>query len=593
MSDQTTKHNTTFQGYDPLSLFQAIGSGVLGPCQGADIANQAIASGSSLAWNLPLAFVAYLEHNYSLSLALLQSVESLFSGNTDWCILAGMSSRQIKEQHALAVTYYRRALELSPDRADIYYNYGNLVKDDNPAEAEVLYRHSLALDSRAAQVWHNLGISLNEQNMPDHAIIPLKISLQLDPFIADAWCNLGLAFYGQDSFLLAEQCFRHAISLDVNSAPSHVNLGNVLMSTFQPEEAILCLERGVELDKSSTNSLFNLGLAYLSTGNFKKGWEYYEARFSTKDFSNAQVPTSGPRVKTLHELASLRDENKQVVVWSEQGMGDSIQFCRYLSLLKSLDVPFVFLARSQLYTLHCAWTEFGPHVQLLGSTDVETDDRPHLPLMSLPLLFGTDHNSIPSFTPYFTSSSPTPPYLQINPPPGGLSVGFVWATNPDNKAMYENKSMSADLLMPSFAKLVKLGLINLHSLQFGRDSSQLGPWLCLDGVYQWHECISDFSDTAYLLRQMDLVITVDTAIAHLAGALNRPTWLLLPANCDFRWLRSSSWSPWYPSMRLFRQLQHGDWSSVVDEVRRALDIMFLLDIDALSKDSDRHLFNDD
>jgi tetratricopeptide (TPR) repeat protein len=582
MSDQSSNQNTLSQGYDPLSLFQAIGSGVLGPTQGADIANQAIASGSPLGWNLPLAFVAYQEHNYSRSLELLQSVESIFSSNADWCVLAGMSARQIEGKYALAASYYKQALELSPDRADIYYNYANLLKDDCPSKAEALYRHSLRLDSRAAQVWHNFGISLNDQNMAANAASPLKISLQLDPSVADAWCNLGLAFYGQDKFLMAERCFRHAISLDINSAPSHVNLGNVLMSTFQPEEAILCLERGVELDKSSTNSLFNLGLAYLSTGNFQKGWEYYEARFSTKDFSSAQVPTSGPRVRSMEELIIFRDENREIVVWSEQGMGDSIQFCRYLSLLDSLDIPFVFLARSQLLSLHRAWSEFGPVVQILGSTDPATDTRPHVPLMSLPLLFATDAHTIPWFVPYFATSSPTPPALHIDPPSGGLAVGFVWATNPDNKAMYENKSMKAELLMPCFSRLVKLGLIDLHSLQFGRDSAQLQPWLSLDGVYQWHDRISDYSDTAHLLRQMDLVVTVDTAVAHLAGALNKPTWLLLPANCDFRWLRSSSFSPWYPSIRLFRQLHHGDWSSVVEDVRRALDIMFLLDIDALA-----------
>ena len=202
--------------------------------------------------------------------------------------------------------------------------------------------------------------------------------------------------------------------------------------------------------------------------------------------------------------------------------------------------------------------------------------------MSLPALFATELHSVPSHAPYLHTMQAAPEHLRIEPPPGGLNVGLVWASNPDNKAMYRNKSLPLAVLMPLLTDLLELGLIELHSLQFGQDSEQLKPWLGYDGIKEWNQDLRDFSDTAHLVRQLDLVISVDTAVAHLAGALNRPTWLLLPQNADFRWLKDRSDSPWYPSMRLFRQRQHGDWSGVVEELRHAFQDLTLLDFSALA-----------
>jgi hypothetical protein len=148
--------------------------------------------------------------------------------------------------------------------------------------------------------------------------------------------------------------------------------------------------------------------------------------------------------------------------------------------------------------------------------------------------------------------------------------------------MYRHKSMPLELLMPRLLDLINLDLIDLHSLQFGDDAGQLDPWISHERITHWPERLSDFSDTAHVVRQLDLVISVDTAVAHLAGALNRPTWLLLPQNADFRWLKDRSDCPWYPSMRLFRQTNHGDWAGVVNQVKAAFDELFLLNIDALA-----------
>ncbi len=531
-------------------------------------------------WQVPLGMAHYLQNRFSEGLAALQQVEAAGRHNCNWLVIAGMCARQIPGKEPLARDYYTEALAVDPCRADSYYNLGNLLKDDEPEEAERLYRCSLALDPSSATVWHNLGISLNNQNRHAEALAPLRTSLRLDPGVADVWCNLGLAYYGSDQFDQAERCFRYTISLDQNHAASHLNLGNALMQSLQAEEAIRHLERGVELEQSSTNSLFNLGLANLLLGRYKTGWEYYEARFRSKDFNAGQIPTSGPQIRRLEDCP--RPGDPPLVVWSEQGMGDSIQFCRYLALLDAAGVPFVFLTRPCLLQLQRVWTGLGERIQPLGNTDPATDQRPHVALMSLPLLFGTELHTVPAPVPYLSTQQPTPDSLLVPPPPGGLSVGFVWASNPDNKAMYRHKSMPADLLMPRLVQLADLDLITIHTLQFGPDSEQIAPWRGHPQITEWQDKLGDYSDTAHVVRQLDLVITVDTAVAHLAGALHRPTWLLLPHNADFRWLRGRSDSPWYPSMRLFRQAAHGDWPSVVQQVFAALDVMFLLDLESLA-----------
>ena len=147
--------------------------------------------------------------------------------------------------------------------------------------------------------------------------------------------------------------------------------------------------------------------------------------------------------------------------------------------------------------------------------------------------------------------------------------------------MFRHKSMRLAYLMPLFERLIDLDLIELHSLQFGVDADQLAPWRHCKEIHEWKDTLADFSDTAQVIRQLDLVITVDTAVAHLAGALNKPTWVLLPQNADFRWLRQRCDSPWYPSMRLFRQQVRGDWQSVADQLGDAFDTMFMLDTKGL------------
>ena len=533
-------------------------------------------------WAMPMAMAYWIEGRYSEALATLLEPSVVRCSDSFWMYhnLVGMVARKVVSEYSRAVKAYERSLELEPDRADTLYNFANLVKDDDPDRAVGLYRRSLLLEPGHPSAWHNYGTALNSLSRYQDALVVLRLSLCIDPLVADVWCNLGLAYFGLEEFASAERAFRHAIALDASHAASHTNLGNALISVLQPEEALLHLERGVELDQSSTHSLWNLALAYLLLGDYVKGWEYYEVRFENEDFEHVSVPTSGPRLRHLAEAPSRGQP--PLVVWSEQGLGDVIQFCRYLNLLDAAGIPFVFLTRPSLIKLMRLWMGLGDRVQALDSTNPSCDSRPHVPLMSLPRIFGTELHTIPSVCPYLKTSEQPSQGLRVINPPGGISIGVVWASNPDNKAMYRNKSFPLALLMPTFERLIDLDLIELHSVQFGVDAEQIAPWRNRQEIHEWNDRLNDFSDTAHLLSQLDLVITVDTAVAHLAGALNKPTWLVLPQNADFRWLRQRSDSPWYPAMRLFRQQSHGDWNSVVDQIDEAFDILLCLDTKSLA-----------
>ena len=571
-----------------MLCFEQLGHGKLSPDEAIAQANQAISTSGVLNWTLPLALGLWMKKSYAHALQALQQpgVEAACGYLAYYYTLVGMAARQVQGKHQLACDAYQRALDIEPDRHDTLYNLANLIKDDQPENADDMYRRSLQLNPSSDSTWHNFGSNLNTLNRHLDAIAPLKISLKINPLNPEVWCNLGLAFYGAEDFIRAERAFRHTIALDSGHSPGYQNLGNTLINVLRPEEAIQILEKGLDLDSSSTHSLWNLSLAYLLLGRFKEGWRYYEARFNCPDFENVEPPTSGAAFQSISEAPTLHQ--KPLVVWTEQGIGDVIQFCRYLYLLEAASVPFVFLTRPCLVSLVRDWTGFGDRVQSFGSLDPEYDQNRHVALMSLPSVFATELHTVPSHAPYLSTTLPCPQNLLLEAPPGGINVGLVWASNPDNKAMYRNKSIPLVELMPLFTDLLHLGLIQLHSLQFGQDADQLMPWVDLDGIKEWHPQVKDFSDTAHLVRQMDLVISVDTAVAHLAGALNRPTWLLLPQNADFRWMKDRLDSPWYPSMRLFRQRQHGDWSGVVEDLNQAFQELTLLDFSALSNNISSH-----
>ena len=552
------------------------------------LADQAIAaarlggefSALSLDWAMVLGLAYWQLQRYGEGLSILEYFDHTQVSNPHYFALFGMICRQLPGQESRALASYLRSLELDPSRPDIHYNVGNLLKETQPDKALSHYRKSLCLKVDDSVVWHNYGSLLNDEDDQLGSLQALQNSLLLNPEDADAWCSLGLTLFQLERFLAAQSCFQKSISLDQGHSSSHVNCGQVLIEILQPENALYFLERGVELDSTSSNSLWNLALAFLLLGRYKEGWRYYEARFHTKEFGVHKPPTSVNLPPFLESLPGPTDP--ELIVWSEQGIGDGIQFCRYLPMLQVRNINFRLLAHEHLISFYKDWMGLGDQVCLKLNSNPSSDTRPNISMLSLPHLFQTELSTVPSATPYLRAPGPTPSHLQVSQAPGGLSVGVVWASNPNNRHMYRHKSLPLPCLIQPLIDLVDLDLIELHSLQVGSDVEQLDPWRDHERVFDWNGVVDSFSDTAHVINQLDLVISVDTAVAHLSGALNKQTWLLLPHNADFRWLHQRDDSPWYPSMRLFRQKKRGDWQSVITELQNALNGLFILDLPALA-----------
>ena len=514
-------------------------------------------------------------------LLLSSLMEEAHANEPTYWILRGMLARTQPDGSAQALRAYRQALVLDGSRADLHYNLANLLREENPAAAENAYCRSLQLDPQHSDCWHNFGAMLHGLERSTEARLSLQRSIQLDPNAANVWCDLGNVLVALDDAHAAQRAFLLAISLDGMHGASHVNLGAALVAGLEPQQAITYLKRGVELQQSSADALFNLALAHLHLGEFTAGWAYYDARLSlTKDLGAGPPPTAGAMPESIEECP--RGDDPPLVVWSEQGVGDGIHFCRYLALLEAARIPFEFRAPLSLLPLYRDWLRLGDWVVPATKSTDQTDQRPQIPLLSLPRLFGTTVTTIPSQLPYLHAPEPPPDGLKVPEPPGGLAVGLVWASHADNHKMYRRKSIPLTLLMPLFLTMLDLDLIDLHCLQCGVDEVQLQPWAQHERITSWAPQLTHFGDTAHVLNQLDLVISVDTAVAHLAGALGKPTWLLLPYSADFRWLQQRQDSPWYPgSMRLYRQSALGDWCSVVYQLQEAFNRLFLLDLDAV------------
>jgi len=264
------------------------------------------------------------------------------------------------------------------------------------------------------------------------------------------------------------------------------------------------------------------------------------------------------------KIDSLKGE--PLLVWAEQGYGDNIQFARYVPILIEAGVQVTLSTRKPLMALfkECL-APHSPAIVEHNSKELQ-GFRHHVALLSLPRLCGTTRDTIPMMPGYFRRPSQIPKRLRIQRQPFALHIGLVWASGVDNKDMYADKSMALEPLMRLFDPWRQERFVVIHSLQVGPDADHLEPWRAERGVVDHSQQIGDFLDTACLISQFDLVISVDTAVAHLAGALDVPVWTLLQHNADFRWMRGRSDSPWYRSMTLFRQPKLGDWDGVLEQI---------------------------
>ncbi|MBV8230192.1 MAG: glycosyltransferase family protein [Planctomycetaceae bacterium] len=473
------------------------------------------------------------------------------------------------------------------DRGNAYYLQGRFT------EAEACYREALRLRPDEAETHNNLGAALADQGLLEAAIMSYREALRLLPEYADAFYNLGNALRLSGRYAEAVACYGQALRLRPGSAEAHNNLGTALLRLGRLSESITSLREALRLRPGYTLALINLGLALaesgrlaeaiacddealrvepenadahrnralalLLVGDLTRGWADYQWRWRCADF----IP---PRFsRPLWDGSPL--EGRTILLYTEQGLGDTLQFVRYARLVKRRGGVVILAAQAPLLPLLTG----GAGIDRFVARDASLPDFDvHYPLMSLPGLFGTTLVTIPAEVPYLRAEpARVERWRRALGPIRGFRVGIAWQGSPTNP---DDRRRSIPLVQ--FAPLARVEGVRLISLQRGTGLEQLraldGRFPVIDLAGRSDDPGASFLDTAAIMANLDLVVTCDTSVAHLAGALGFPTWVALAAVPDWRWLLDREDSPWYPTLRLFRQVHQGIWVEPFERMARML-----------------------
>ncbi len=479
-----------------------------------------------------------------------------------YCNLGAVFMRQGKIEDAIA--YLQHSIELNPNHAVAYYNLGIgfelLEKID---DAMVCYQQAIALEPKNYLVANNLGAIFQKKGNLESALIHFEEAIKSNSNYALSYNNLGIVLQKQGKLEESIRYFEKAIALDAKYKEAYYNLGVSLWIESKLKEAVDYFSQAIELEESYTEAHWNRGLILLQMGDYKRGFKDYEWRWKRRGI---QPPLSGKNWLAVPQPLWLGESlrGKTILLHAEQGFGDTIQFIRYVPLVQDYGGEVIIECHKLLVPVVNTIPGVKNVVTIDKLKDVNFDV--HASLMSLPKILGTTLETIPRQIPYLQPHSEA---IKINLFEGiRLKIGIVWASGyykdtPETVEAYQVKSCPPNL----FFSLLDIPEIGLYSLQVGNDTNIEYNHPNFQDLSQQ---INHFGDTAAAIAQLDLVISVDTAVAHLAGALGKPIWLLLPCKPDWRWMLEREDSPWYPTMRLFRQKQPGDWAEVFARVKSAL-----------------------
>jgi Flp pilus assembly protein TadD len=464
-------------------------------------------------------------------------------------------------QFADAAESYRQATRISPNDAEAHYSLGVALQTlGDESSAMQAYVSALRINPDFPQALSNLGALCVDKDDPQTGEGLLRRSLTLDPGNVSAHCNLGGALVKLGNAAGAVESFRSALALDPAHALTLCNLGTFLDNTFDdPQGALQCYRMALAAHPDSQIAQFYMGLQHLAAGDFTAGWNGYEARWCRPEFRNTRPALLQPQWRGKDIRGS------RILIYREQGLGDTLQFVRYVPMVAALGAEVVLRVQPSLVRLLSSICSSSVTV-VSSESDEGSDAEWQCPLLSLPLAFGTELATIPRDVPYLRAGSADAATWAQRLPAHGLRVGLVWAGNPKH-----TRDRQRSIPLEQLAKLARLPGAQFYSLQKGPAAQDLAASSL--PIVDLAQHIEDFADTAAIVANLDLVIGVDTAVAHLAGALGKPVWLLVPHVGDWRWLRDRADSPWYPTMRLFRQPETGRWDCVLEQIEQELEAM--------------------
>lgn len=469
--------------------------------------------------------------------------------------------RAAQGHHDEAIASYRRAIACKPTFAEAHNNLGIALRQMGQPEAAVAScREAARLRPELPEAHNNLGSALEELGRYDEAIDTLNEALRLRPDFAKAHNNLGIAYWYKGRFDEAAAAYRRAIELMPEMAEAHNNLGNVLRDQGRFDEALTSYRQAEELKPNYCDPHWNQSLVWLVQGDYERGWAEYEWRWQLKNFKRRQCP------QPLWDGSPL--EGRTILLAAEQGLGDTLQFIRYAPLIRQHGAMVLAEVQKQVRPL---LSNLSGVDRLLVQGGATPDFDVYAPLLSLPRLLGTTLATVPADVPYIHAD----PALiakwrdELAALPG-FKIGIAWQGSPANRT-----DRGRSIPLECFEALARLPDVTLVSLQKGLGSEQVAAladrFPVIDFGSRLDEESGPFMDTAAVMRHLDLVVTCDSALAHLAGALGVPVWIGLMLSPDWRWLLDRDDSPWYPTARLFRQTRVGDWREVFERMAAALD----------------------
>ena len=479
----------------------------------------------------------------------------------DALLLLGAIAAQTRRLQE-AVELLSRAVRVNPKSAEAYSNRGNALADLRQYEAALeSFERAIALRPDCPDFYVNHGNALSDLERYEAALESFDRAIALKPDYAEAYSNRGGALRGLKEHNAALESYARAIALKPGYAEAFYNRGNTLRDLRRHEEALENYEWAIEHGVDYALAHWNLALCHLQLGDFARGWKEFEWRWKTAPFVQYQRNFAQPLWLGAQPLAG-----KTILLHSEQGLGDTLQFSRYAGLVAALGARVLLEVQPPLLRLHA-----GRHADVLVlpmGAPLPAFDY-HCPLMSLPLAFKTDLQNIPASTPYIRSDAACLAHwrnkLGIQTKP---RVGLVWSGNAKH-TNDRNRSIALAELLSLLSD--RADWISLQKEVRVTDAELLAT---STGVRHFGEQLADFTDTAALVDLMDVIVTVDTSVAHLAGAMGKTVWILLPFNPDWRWLLNGENSMWYPTARLFRQSAIGDWPGVIRRVTAELERHF-------------------
>ncbi len=459
-------------------------------------------------------------------------------------------------RHEAALQSFDRALVLNPAQAITHNNRGGTLADMQRHEAAIAsFERAIAANGRYVEAWYNLGNSQAALRRHDAAIASYRKALALDPHCVDAFNNLGVALAECNAHAEAIDCYRRAIALEPQFADAYSNLGAALADLQRYEEAMAAYQQAIAIDPECADAHWNLALCRLLLGDFERGWAGYEWRWKQDQVARFRRNYPQPLWRGEVSLAG-----RTLLLYAEQGLGDMLQFCRYASRVAAMGARVVQEAPPAMQSL-LSRLEGVAQVIAQGATMPPFDL--HCPVTSLPLAFHTNADTIPRDVPYLAADAALAAQWQHRL--GAKTrprVGLAWSGNllPD-----PNRSMALADALPLTG--VPVEFVSLQKEVRQADAPLLAT---RPDIRHFGGHLRDFADTAALIETLDLVISIDTSIAHLAGAMGRPLWIMLPFSPDWRWMVNRDDCLWYPTARLFRQTAIGQWTDVVQRVGTAL-----------------------